>query len=49
MRLHSVVLRLKACELLERRGDALAVALAMIALVAEQRHGAGELVGEARE
>ena len=38
-----------AGELLERGGDASAVALAVIALVAEQRHGAGELVGKSRE
>ena len=36
-------------QLLERGGDALAVALAMIALVAEQRHGAGDLVSQACE
>jgi len=44
-----VVLGLKSGELLERGGDASAVALAVIALVAKQRHGAGELVGQARE
>src|SRR5689334_9267474 len=49
MRLHSVVLGGEAGQLLERRGDALAVALAVIALVAKERHGAGELVREARE
>lgn len=38
-----------AGELLERGGDASAVALAVIALVAEQRHGAGEFVGKSRE
>lgn len=36
-------------QLLERRSDAFAVALAVIALVAKQRHSAGELVGESRE
>jgi hypothetical protein len=49
MRLHSVVLGGESGQLLERGGDALAVALAMIALVAEQRHGAGDLVSQACE
>lgn len=44
-----MVLGGETCEPLERGGDALAVALAVIALVAKQRHGAGELVGEGRE
>ena len=41
-----MVLRGEACELLERGGDASAVALAIVALVTEQRHGARELVGQ---
>jgi len=44
-----VVLGGETGELLERGRDALAVALAVIALIAKERHGAGELVGEARE
>ena len=44
-----MVLGCESGELLERRGDALAVALAVVALIAKQRHGAGELVGEGRE
>lgn len=38
-----------AGELLERGCDALSVALAVIALVAQQRDGAGELISQARE
>lgn len=44
-----MVLGLKSGELLERRGDTLAVALAVVSLVAKQRHGAGELICQARE
>lgn len=44
-----MVLGGEAGQLLERGRDALAVALAVIALVAKERHGAGELVGETRQ
>ena len=41
-----MVLRRKAGDLTERCGDAPAVALSRVALVAKQCHGAGELTGE---
>ena len=41
-----MVLGGEAGDLAECGGDALAVALLIVALVAEQRHGAGELAGQ---
>src|SRR5580692_9794556 len=46
MGLHSVVLGRKAGEVAEGRGDAFAVTLAIVALVTQQCHGAGELACE---
>ena len=41
-----MVLGSEAGDLTERGGDASAMALAIVALVAKQCHGAGELTGE---